>query len=111
MEKDEYRLNTDVEIIVMAGSKCLYKAGEGKLTYDEKGFSLYKTDGTLIHNQPPLFTYSLNADYNWYELGDVICIGDRKKQFYCIPKDNVSVTKARFVAEERYKILKEQLKK
>ncbi len=105
-----YRLETDVNLIMLCGYKCLYQIGEGKLTHDENGFTLTDPNGKLIHQQAPLFSYSVNADYNWYEIGDVVSIGDKKRQFYCIPKSNVSVTKVRFAAEELYKILKSKLK-
>ncbi len=105
-----YRLETDVEVIMLCGYKQLYKIGDGKLTHDENGFTLTDFSGNLIHKQAPLYSYSVNADYNWYEIGDIISIGDKKRQFYCIPKSGVSVTKARFAAEELYKILKENLK-
>ena len=50
-------------------------------------------------------SYSLYSDYFWYELGDMICIGDNKVLYYCFPKgENVIVAKARLAAEEIFKI-------
>lgn len=53
-----------------------------------------------------LASYGLYADYFWYEIGDMISIGDAKYQYYCFPKDqkNSSVAKARLATEELYKI-------
>ncbi|MBR6351059.1 MAG: hypothetical protein IKR93_01890, partial [Firmicutes bacterium] len=51
-------------------------------------------------------SYSLYSDYYWYELGDMICIGDNEMQFYCFPKTPVPVVKARIAAEEMFKIAK-----
>ncbi|MBQ1602899.1 MAG: hypothetical protein II079_03415, partial [Oscillospiraceae bacterium] len=50
--------------------------------------------------------YSLYADYYWYELGDIICIGDREKLFYCFPKQKDVVAKARLATEELYRLRK-----
>jgi RIO-like serine/threonine protein kinase len=48
-------------------------------------------------------SHSLNSDFFWYELGDVIGIGNRSELYYCFPKDKDVVTKARLAAEEIYK--------
>ena len=45
------------------------------------------------------------SDYFWYEIGDMICIGDNKILYYCFPKvENVDVAKARLATEEMYKM-------
>ena len=106
-----YRTELPVDIMIMHGNKCIYRVGEGTLLHDYNGFTLRAFDGKFTYNQPPLYSYSVNADYNWYELGDVVSIGDRKTQFYCIPKDSTAVTKLRFAAEELYTLLKEKLGK
>ena len=50
-------------------------------------------------------TYSVYSDYNWYEIGDMISIGDTKVQYYCFPKTKKDVVaKIRLAAEELYKI-------
>ena len=33
----------------------------------------------------PLASYSLYSDFNWYELGDMISIGNNGIQYYCFP--------------------------
>ncbi|MBQ3065888.1 MAG: hypothetical protein IJC98_06605, partial [Clostridia bacterium] len=56
--------------------------------------------------QKPLSSYSLNADYYWYEIGDVISIGDVNGLYYCFPKgDGDIVAKTRLATEELYSIL------
>ena len=52
------------------------------------------------------YTLASDMDFNWYEIGDVICIGDKNCLYYCFPKQKDVVTKARFAAEELYKLLK-----
>lgn len=101
----EYRLDTDVEIYMLVDYKGLYHVGDGRLVHSEEGFHLTGCDGDLDYKQAPLSAHSLNADYYWYELGDVISIGNKKHLFYCFPKgEHVIVAKTRMAAEELYKI-------
>ena len=102
--KGEYNLDTDVDIYVICDNKCLYKVGDGHLTHTTDGFHLTGCNGKLDYTQSPIVSYSLNSDYFWYEIGDVICIGDASKLYYCFPKTNISVAKARLATEEIYKI-------
>ena len=104
LERGTYRLDTPVEIGMMIDYKALYMVGEGQLTHNEDGFTLAGCDGKLHYEQKPLSSYGLNSDYFWYEIGDVIGIGNREALYYCFPKTDTSVTKARLAAEELYKI-------
>lgn len=108
--KDEYALNLDVDIIVLADYKKLYRVGSGRLVHDKNGFVLMSNDGELYCEQSPLSSYGLNADYYWYEIGDIICIGDKERLYYCFPKQKDVVTKARLAAEELYKLQKDRIK-
>ncbi len=106
-ENGTYRLDTDVDIAMFIDSKAIYMVGEGRLKHSEDGFLLEGCDGKLNYSQKPLASYSLYADYFWYEIGDVISIGNNKTVYYCFPKDkSVPVAKARLAAEELYKISK-----
>lgn len=102
----DYRLETEVKIGAICDNKALYMIGDGVLTHTDRGFTLTGCDGRLNYIHSPLASYSLNADFFWYEIGDVICIGDRKILYYCFPKENISVTKARLATEEIYKLKK-----
>ena len=105
-----YRLDVDVDIGVMVDFKAIYMVGEGHLTHDENGFTLTGCDGTLTYTQSPKASYGLYSDYFWYEIGDVICIGDRKCLYYCFPKGAGDVVaKTRQAAEEMYKICRERI--
>ena len=101
-----YRLNIPVDICIMQDMKAIYQVGEGRLQHDENGFHLTGCEGKLAYHQSSKASYSLYADYYWYEIGDVICIGDMEKLYYCFPKENIPVAKVRIVAEELYKIAK-----
>ena len=83
--------------------------GEGRLVHDENGFTLTGCDGELHYEQKPLSSYTLNADYYWYEIGDVIGIGNRDCLYYCFPQvEGDVVTKARLATEELYKMTMEK---
>ena len=99
-----YRMEWDVEIGILTDYKALYMVGGGKLVHDMNGFHLISSDGKIDYTQKPAASYSLNADYYWYEIGDVICIGNKDRLYYCFPKKQSFVTKARFAAEELYKL-------
>ena len=65
-----------------------------------------KSCGAVTCRQRPMASYSLYADYFWYELGDMICIADRDSLYYCFPQTDTPVAKARLAAEELYKLEK-----
>lgn len=108
LENDTYRLDTEVEIGVLADYKNIYMVGRGRLVHDKNGFSLTGCDGKLHYTQTPRFSYSVYSDYFWYEIGDVICIGNKERLYYCFPKQRDVVTKIRFAAEEMYKRARSQ---
>ncbi len=111
ISENKYSLETDVDIGIITDYKALYFVGSGHLSHNNDGFVLTGCDGKLEYRQSPLFSFSLNADYFWYEIGDVICIGNKDKLYYCFPKEKDIVTKARFATEELYKLLKKNVKK
>ena len=103
----KYSLDIDVDIFAMVDLDCIYSVGEGRLTHNRDGFRLTGCDGELDYEQKPLASYSLYADYYWYKLGDMICIGDKKILYYCFPKNSGDVVaKTRLAAEELYKIVR-----
>ena len=105
IKSGEYKLETDVDIYMLIDTKKVYKVGCGTLTHTYEGFRLTGCDGKLDYTQSSLLSYSLYSDYYWYEIGDMVCIGNGKVLYYCFPKDkSVSVAKTRIAAEEIYKI-------
>lgn len=101
-----YNMTLDVDILMLADLKSMYRVGSGTLVHSNEGFSLTGCDGKLNYTQTPKSSYSLYSDYFWYEIGDMISIGDNNYQYYCFPKDQKSaiVAKARLAAEELYKL-------
>ena len=107
IEHGDYRLHTDVDIYMMVNTDCVYRVGEGTLTHSADGFRLAGCDGKLDFTLPPAASYCLYADYFWYEIGDMICIGDTKALYYCFPKNSGDiVAKTRLATEELYKLTK-----
>ena len=111
IERGEYLLDVDVDVYMLVDYKGLYRVGEGHLVHNAEGFRLTGCGGELDYSQSPISSYSLNADYFWYEIGDVISIGNKNQLFYCFPKDSsVIVAKARMAAEELYKIKRAEMR-
>lgn len=110
IERGEYLLDTDVGIKMLVDSRSIYSVGEGHLKHTKDGFELTGCDGKLHYVQSGKASYSLYSDYFWYEIGDMICIGNNSVQYYCFPKDreHAIVAKARLATEEIYKSLTKQ---
>ncbi len=101
-----YLLDTDVDIAIQLDYKAIYKVGEGRLIHNNAGFALTGCDGRLNYTQPPQACFGLYADYYWYEMADVICIGDTQIHYFCFPKNGAPVAKIRLATEEMYKLFK-----
>ena len=107
IETGNYSQSFPVDICMMVGTRKIYHVGEGTLSHSKKGFVLSGCGGELHYEQKPLTSYTLNSDFNWYEVGDVVGIGNNEALYFCFPKDRcVSVAKLRLAAEEIYKIAK-----
>ena len=107
LESGTYNLDTPVKIGLMVDYKGLYMVGAGRLTHTAEGFVLEGCEGKLHYEQKPRASHTLNADFYWYCIGDVIGIGNRDCLYYCFPQavngKITPVAKARLAAEEMYK--------
>ena len=111
LEAGTYKLDIDVSIGVMVNYDAIYMVGDGHLTHTAEGFTLTGCDGALSYSQGPLSCYGLYADYYWYEIGDMICIGNNDVLYYCFPKEAGDVVaKTRMATEELYKLKKARKK-
>ena len=107
LEAGTYKLDVDVDIAMMVNYNAIYMVGQGHLTHTVDGFHLTGCDGKLEYTQGPLSCYSLYSDYYWYEIDDMICIGNHDALYYCFPKGGGDVVaKTRLAAEELYKMKK-----
>ncbi len=108
IERDRYKVEIPVEICMSVDTYHLYKVGSGILTHSREGFTLEGCNGLLKYSQKPSASYSLYSDFNWYEIGDVVCIGNSKVLYYCFPQGQGDiVAKMRLATEEIYKRYKE----
>lgn len=102
-----YRMGIPVAIYMLINTDQICQVGEGTLTHSKDGFHLTGCEGKLDYHQEPLASYSLYSDFFWYEIGDMISIGNEQAQYYCFPQDcGDIVAKARLATEELYKIVK-----
>lgn len=100
-----YSLDIPVEIAMLVDTKSLYRVGSGRLRHGPEGFRLEGCGGRLTVTVPPENTYSLYADYYWYEIGDMICIGDDRALYYCFPEKGCDVAaRTRLATEELYRL-------
>jgi hypothetical protein len=82
-----------------------YRVGEGRLRHDINGFVLDGCDGQLHYEHKQLCAHTVNSDFFFYQIGDVISFGTNDHLFYCFPKTEGDVVcKVRLAAEEIYKI-------
>ena len=106
ISKGTYALDVPCDIAVLKDSKALYMIGTGRLHHDNNGFILDGCDGKLHYEQAPSASYSVNSDYFWYEIGDIVSIGTNDCLYFCFPKEGDIVAKTRLAAEELYKLSK-----
>ena len=104
IENGSYRLDIPVNIGMVVDFKAVYMVGSGRLVHTAEGFHLTGCGGKLDYIQSPKASYSLYSDYYWYEIGDVICIGDKDRLYYCFPRGGDVVAKTRMATEELYKL-------
>ena len=104
LDEGTYRIDVDVKIYGLKDTNCLYSIGEGHLHHDQNGFVLEGCNGKLKFKTSPLSQYSLYSDYYWYEIGDMVSIGDNDVTYYCFPINQQDIAaKARIATEEIFK--------
>ena len=107
LENGEYGFCEPVDIYMIVNTKGVYKVGVGELSHGKDGFRLTGCDGKLEYVQNSVSLYTLNSDFYWYSIGDVIGIGNHTALYYCLPTENKAVvTKARLATEEIFKEIK-----
>lgn len=102
----KYCLDIPVDIAMQIDNKALYFVGDGRLTHTKDGFTLTGCEGRLSVHHSTSHMYSVNADYNFYEIGDMVSFGSTKAIYYCFPKCKGDfVAKTRLATEETYRLL------
>ena len=101
----DYSVDLPVEIIMTVTDHKFYRVGEGRLRHDIDGFVLDGCYGALHYEHKPLCAHTVNSDFYFYQIGDVVSFGNHDALYYCFPKtEGDVVTKIRLAAEEIYKI-------
>lgn len=102
-----YEAKLDVKIYVLRDYKGLYDVGEGILIHNNDGFKLTGCDGKLEFSLKPLNSYTICSDFYFYQIDDVVCIGNNNIRYCCFPKNSKDiVTKIKLATEELHKYLK-----
>ena len=105
IERGEYSIDLPVDILMTLTDYKFYRVGEGRLRHDRGGFVLDGCEGKLHYEHKPLCAHTVNSDFFFYQIGDVVSFGNNEHLFYCFPKtEGDIVCKMRFAAEEIYKI-------
>ncbi len=99
-----YHEDIPVEVGVLNDWRAFYTVGEGRLIHTTEGFRLTGCDGKLDYIQKAKSSYTLNADFFWYEIADTVSLGTVSMIYYCFPKTNAPVAKLRIATEELYKL-------
>ncbi len=106
----DYSFDVPCDIMMIVDTKALYKVGSGRLSHNmEDGFHLTGCDGKLDYHQSSDTMYTCEAIPYWYQIDDVIGIGDNRALYYAFPTEQKEVVgKVKLAAEEIFKIRKEQ---
>ena len=105
IKEDKYSVDLPVDIVMTVTDHKFYRVGEGRLKHDKNGFVLDGCDGKLHYEHKPLCAHTVNSDFFFYQIGDVVSFGNNDYLFYCFPKTEEDVVcKIRFAAEEIYKL-------
>ncbi len=105
-----YGFDVPCDIMMMVDTKALYKVGSGRLSHSmENGFHLTGCDGKIDYRQSSKSMYTCEATPYWYQIDDVIGMGDDKVLYFAFPTEQKEVVgKVKLAVEEIYKIIKEQ---
>ena len=107
IERGEYSVDLDCRLLMTLTDYKFYEIGEGRLRHDKNGFVLDGCDGKLHYEHKPLSAHTVNSDFYFYQIGDVVSFGNTDGLFYCFPKSKEDIVcKIRFAHEEIYKITK-----
>lgn len=101
---DKYNADIPVSLYILKDYKAFYEVGVGMLKHTPEGFHLIGCEGKVDFTQKALSTYGLNVDLFFYEIGDVVSIGNHDTLYYLFPKNSFPVVKLRLATEELYKL-------
>ena len=105
-----YGFDVACDIMMIVDTKALYKVGSGRLSHNmADGFHLTGCDGKIDHRQSSKSMYTCEATPYWYEIDDVIGMGNNRALYFAFPTERKEVVgKVKLAVEEIYKIIEEQ---
>ena len=105
-----YGFDLPCDIMIVVDTKALYKVGEGRISHNkDEGFHLTGCDGKIDYRQSSKSMYTCEAIPYWYQIDDVIGMGNSKVLYYAFPKEQKEVVaKCKMATEEIFKILEEE---
>ena len=105
-----YGYDLPCDIMMFMDWKALYKIGTGRISHNaEDGFHLTTDDGKLDYRQSSRSMYTCESIPYWYQIDDVIGIGNNKALYYAFPKEQKHmVVKSKLAVEETFKLINEQ---
>lgn len=103
----EYGYTEPVDIYMVVNFKGAYRVGDGTLTHNAEGFHLTGCDGRLDYRQSSRSMYTCESAFFWYQMKDVIGMGDKRALYFAMPKNRTELSaKTRLAVEEIFKIIK-----
>ena len=105
-----YGFDVPCDIMMIVDTKALYKVGSGRLSHNmEDGFHLTGCDGKIDYRQSSKSMYTCEATPYWYEIDDVIGMGNNQVLYFAFPTEQKEVVgKVKLAVEEIFKILESQ---
>ncbi|MBR2930961.1 MAG: 1-acyl-sn-glycerol-3-phosphate acyltransferase [Clostridia bacterium] len=105
-----YGFDVPCDIMMIVDTKALYKVGSGRLSHSKDGgFHLTGCDGKLDYHQSSRSMYTCEATPYWYQIDDVIGMGDSEALYFAFPTEHREVVgKVKLAVEEIFKILEEE---
>lgn len=105
-----YGFDLPCDIMMIVDTKALYKVGSGRISHNkDEGFHLTGCDGKIDYRQSSRSMYTCEAIPYWYQIDDVIGMGNSKALYYAFPTEHKEVVcKCKLATEEIFKILEEE---
>ena len=105
-----YGFDVPCDIMMIVDTKALYRVGSGRLSHSaEDGFHLIGCDGKIDYRQCSKSMYTCEATPYWYEIDDVIGLGNHQALYFAFPTEHKEVVgKVKLAVEEIFKILEEE---
>ena len=109
VEEGTYGFDVPCDIYMIVDTSDVYKVGEGRVSHDFEGLHLTGCDGKIDYRQSSKSMYTVEAAFYWYQMGDVIGMGNNRALYFAMPKEDKHVVgKAKLGAEEIFKVIQER---